>query len=131
MYFDMCREDFVLFADICFKSFGDRVKYWVTFNAPNVQVPLSYRSGISPPCHCSGIFGNCSKGDSEKEPFVAAHNIILSHAAAVHIYRNKYQVIYLLTRPHNFVVCFPMLVLQIKVERKLDLTFIQNIIKLL
>ncbi|KAI5414650.1 variant 2, Beta-glucosidase 46 [Lathyrus oleraceus] len=85
------QEDFVLFADICFKSFGDRVKYWVTFNAPNAQVSLSYRSGIAPPRHCSGIFGNCSKGDSEKEPFVAAHNIILSHAAAVHIYRNKYQ----------------------------------------
>jgi hypothetical protein len=30
---------------------------------------------------------------------VAAHNIILSHAAAVDIYRNKYQVIYLVTTP--------------------------------
>jgi len=93
MYFDMYREDFVLFADICFKSFGDRVKYWVTFNEPNLQVSLSYRYGEHPPCRCSGKFGNCSEGDSEKDPFVAAHNIILSHAAAVDIYRNRYQVI--------------------------------------
>ncbi|CAI8611448.1 unnamed protein product [Vicia faba] len=85
------QEDFVLFADICFKSFGDRVKYWVTFNEPNLHVSVSYRIGIHPPCRCSGKFGNCSKGDSEKEPFVAANNIILSRAAAVHIYRNKYQ----------------------------------------
>lgn len=28
----------------------------------------------------------------QREPFVAAHNIILSHAAAVDIFRSKYQV---------------------------------------
>ncbi|RDX58671.1 Beta-glucosidase 46, partial [Mucuna pruriens] len=85
------QEDFQLFADICFKSFGDRVKYWVTLNEPNYVIPLAYRLGTFPPCRCSSKFGNCSDGDSEKEPFVAAHNMILSHAAAVDIYRNKYQ----------------------------------------
>ncbi|CAJ1941290.1 unnamed protein product [Sphenostylis stenocarpa] len=85
------QEDFQFFADICFKSFGDRVKYWVTFNEPNYLVPLAYRGGRFPPCRCSSNFGDCSEGDSEKEPFVAAHNMILSHAAAVGIYRNKYQ----------------------------------------
>ncbi|KAM3749355.1 hypothetical protein ACB098_05G178100 [Castanea mollissima] len=49
------------------------------------------QSGIYPPCHCSWPFGNCSSGDSEKEPFIVAHNMILSHAAAVGIYRTKYQ----------------------------------------
>ncbi|KAA8515484.1 hypothetical protein F0562_018905 [Nyssa sinensis] len=85
------QEDFRYYADVCFKYFGDRVKYWVTFNEPNVQVIRGYRSGIYPPARCSGIFGNCSHGDSEREPFIAAHNIILSHAAAVQIYRTKYQ----------------------------------------
>ncbi|TKY54030.1 Beta-glucosidase 46 [Spatholobus suberectus] len=85
------QEDFQFFADICFKFFGDRVKYWVTFNEPNYLVPLAYRKGLFPPCRCSSKFGDCSEGDSEKEPFVAAHNMILSHAAAVDIYRNKYQ----------------------------------------
>ncbi|KAK7387786.1 hypothetical protein VNO78_22578 [Psophocarpus tetragonolobus] len=84
-------EDFQLFADICFKYLGDRVKYWVTFNEPNHLVPLAYRRGKFPPCRCSGEFGDCNEGDSEKEPFLAAHNMILSHAAAVDIYRNKYQ----------------------------------------
>lgn len=68
------------------------MKYWATFNEPNLQVTSGYRSGIYPPARCSSPFGNCNDGDSEKEPFVAAHNIILSHAAAVDIFRSKYQV---------------------------------------
>ncbi|XVF87695.1 hypothetical protein PTKIN_Ptkin18bG0141200 [Pterospermum kingtungense] len=85
------QEDFKYYADVCFKHFGDRVKYWATFNEPNVAAIRGYRSGIYPPSRCSGSFGNCSRGDSEIEPFVAAHNMILSHAAAVDIYRTKYQ----------------------------------------
>ncbi|XP_061347856.1 beta-glucosidase 45-like [Gastrolobium bilobum] len=85
------QEDFEYFADLCFKSFGDRVKYWVTFNEPEYLATYGYRRGQGPPCRCSNTFGNCSEGDSEKEPFVVAHNIILSHAAAVDIYRTKYQ----------------------------------------
>ncbi|TKY54029.1 Beta-glucosidase 18 [Spatholobus suberectus] len=34
------REDFAFYADICFKTFGDKVKYWVTFNEPNNLVSL-------------------------------------------------------------------------------------------
>lgn len=86
------REEFLYFADTCFKSFGDRVKYWATFNEPNLQVTSGYGSGIYPPARCPSPFGNCIDGDSEKEQFVAAHNIILSHAAAVDIFRSKYQV---------------------------------------
>ncbi|KAK9031380.1 hypothetical protein V6N11_032763 [Hibiscus sabdariffa] len=85
------QADFAYFADICFKSFGDRVKYWVTFNEPDYQVELGYRTGKFPPSRCSRPYGNCSYGDSEVEPFIAAHNIILAHIAAVHIYRTKYQ----------------------------------------
>ncbi|RAL39479.1 hypothetical protein DM860_003012 [Cuscuta australis] len=85
------QEDFGYFADICFKNFGDRVKHWVTFNEPNMFIPLGYRSGDYPPNRCSKPFGNCSQGDSEKEPFLAGHNVILAHAAAVNIYRTKYQ----------------------------------------
>ncbi|CAI0468223.1 unnamed protein product, partial [Linum tenue] len=47
--------------------------------------------GTFPPSRCSGHFGNCTAGDSETEPYIAAHNIILSHAAAVDVYRTKYQ----------------------------------------
>uniref|UniRef100_A0A2P2P6D8 Beta-glucosidase n=1 Tax=Rhizophora mucronata TaxID=61149 RepID=A0A2P2P6D8_RHIMU len=68
------------------------VKYWVTFNEPNVAAIRGYRSGVFPPSHCSGTFRNCSSGDSEREPFIAAHNMILSHAAVVDVYQTMYQV---------------------------------------
>ncbi|XP_038690384.1 beta-glucosidase 46-like isoform X3 [Tripterygium wilfordii] len=38
------QEDFVYFADICFRSFGGRVKYWVTFNEPNLVALYGYRT---------------------------------------------------------------------------------------
>ncbi|VVB12163.1 unnamed protein product [Arabis nemorensis] len=85
------REDFEHYADICFQYFGNRVKFWSTFNEPNVQVILGYRKGTYPPSQCSKAFGNCTRGDSDIEPLVAAHNIIRSHLAAVNIYRTKYQ----------------------------------------
>ncbi|KAL3519500.1 hypothetical protein ACH5RR_017649 [Cinchona calisaya] len=84
-------EDFKYYADICFKNFGDRVKYWVTFSEPNVFVIGAYHTRMFPPSRCSKPFRNCSAGDSEKEPFIAAHNIILAHAAAVKVYKTKYQ----------------------------------------
>ncbi|KAL9287648.1 Beta-glucosidase 47 [Arabidopsis thaliana] len=85
------REDFEHYANICFRYFGDRVKFWSTFNEPNVQVILGYRTGTYPPSRCSKTFGNCSCGDSYIEPLVAAHNIIRSHVAAVNLYRTKFQ----------------------------------------
>ncbi|KAL3596219.1 hypothetical protein D5086_007856 [Populus alba] len=85
------QEDFGYYADVCFKNFGDRVKHWTTFNEPNIQTIKSYRLGEYPPCRCSSPFGNCTHGDSEKEPFIAAHNMILAHATAVGVYRTKYQ----------------------------------------
>ncbi|KAK3024850.1 hypothetical protein RJ639_045067 [Escallonia herrerae] len=85
-------ENFGYYADISLKYFGDRVKYWATFNEPNILIMSGYRSGAYPPSRCTSPFGNCINGDSEKEPFVAAHNVILSHALAVDVYRTKYQV---------------------------------------
>ncbi|KFK28774.1 hypothetical protein AALP_AA7G045600 [Arabis alpina] len=85
------REDFEHYAEICFQYFGNRVKFWSTFNEPNVQVILGYRKGTYPPSRCSKSFGNCTQGDSYIEPLVAAHNIIRSHLAAVNIYRKNYQ----------------------------------------
>lgn len=85
------QEDFKYYAEICFKYFGDRVKYWATFNEPNAVAIYGYRYGTIAPGRCSGFFGNCESGDSEREPFIAAYNMILSHAEAVYIYRSKYQ----------------------------------------
>ncbi|KAF9623054.1 hypothetical protein IFM89_036190 [Coptis chinensis] len=85
-------EDFTAYADVCFKEYGDRVKSWMTFNEPNIQTVTGNDIGLSPPGRCSYPFGvNCTIGDSTTEPYLGAHNILLSHAAAVHLYRTKYQ----------------------------------------
>ncbi|MQL86354.1 hypothetical protein Taro_018899 [Colocasia esculenta] len=87
----LIQQDFTYFAEVCFKAFGDRVKYWTTFNEPNIRVKFGYLFGNHPPGRCSKPYGNCTIGDSATEPYIAAHNIILSHAAAAVIYKNKYQ----------------------------------------
>ncbi|KAL5721993.1 beta-glucosidase [Ranunculus cassubicifolius] len=84
-------NDFADYADFCFKTFGDRVKNWMTFNEPRVVAALGYDNGIFAPGRCSKSFGNCTEGNSATEPYIVAHNLILSHAAAVQRYRQKYQ----------------------------------------
>ncbi|XP_072995731.1 beta-glucosidase 1-like [Typha latifolia] len=78
---------FADYADFCFKTFGDRVKNWMTFNEPRVVAALGYDDGQFAPGRCT----NCSAGNSATEPYIVAHNLILSHAAAVKRYRDKYQ----------------------------------------
>lgn len=89
-------NDFEAYAEICFRAFGDRVKYWATVNEPNLFVPLGYTVGIFPPTRCAAphanplcITGNCSSA----EPYLAAHHVLLAHASAVEKYREKYQKI--------------------------------------
>ncbi|KAM3329683.1 hypothetical protein ACQJBY_026615 [Aegilops geniculata] len=85
-------DDYTMYADTCFKSFGDRVKHWVTINEPNVETLGGFDSGTWPPRRCSHPFGtNCAGGNSTTEPYIAAHHLLLAHASAVSLYRNKYQ----------------------------------------
>ncbi|KAB1224903.1 Beta-glucosidase 29 [Morella rubra] len=88
---DSFRNDYRDYADFCFKEFGDRVKYWVTFNEPNTFSSEGYSTGDTAPGRCSSYEGNCTAGDSATEPYVVAHHILLSHASAVKLYRQKYQ----------------------------------------
>ncbi|KAH9327698.1 hypothetical protein KI387_007876 [Taxus chinensis] len=83
--------DFVAYADICFREFGDRVKYWSTFNEPNIFAFAGYDTGNFPPQRCSYPFGNCTAGNSTVEPYIVAHNVLIAHAAAVELYREIYQ----------------------------------------
>lgn len=86
------RDDFSAFAETCFKEFGDRVKHWITFNEPSGFVLLGYNSGSFPPKRCSKHVGACISGDSGTEPYIAGHNVLLSHATTVDMYRKRYQV---------------------------------------
>ncbi|CAK8692258.1 unnamed protein product [Clavelina lepadiformis] len=70
------------YADFCFKTFGDRVKFWITFNEPYVVTWLGYGIGVFAP----GI--NNKPGTA---PYLAAHNIIRAHAKAYRTYEKKYK----------------------------------------
>lgn len=85
------QEEFVHFAETCFKNFGNRVKYWATMNEPNLLAELSYMRGFFPPLHCSPPFGKCKSGNSDIEPLIVLHNTILAHAKAVKLYRQQFQ----------------------------------------
>jgi beta-glucosidase/6-phospho-beta-glucosidase/beta-galactosidase len=83
-------SDFANYADVCFANFGDRVKKWATLNEPWTICLQGYMTGAFAPGRCSDR-SKCEKGDSSREGYVAAHNMLLSHGAAVKVYRDKYQ----------------------------------------
>ncbi|MEP7323712.1 MAG: GH1 family beta-glucosidase [Saprospiraceae bacterium] len=73
---------FAVYADTCFKSFGDRVKNWITINESWVVAILGYGLGVFAPGKKSMDY-----------PYLAGHHLILAHAKAVDVYRKKYQTI--------------------------------------
>ncbi|KAL3850803.1 hypothetical protein ACJIZ3_012685 [Penstemon smallii] len=85
-------KDFEEYAYTCFKAFGDRVKHWLTFNEPHGMAIQGYDLGVQAPGRCS-ILGHliCKNGKSSVEPYVVAHNILLSHAAAYHSYQHNFK----------------------------------------
>ncbi|CAL0334131.1 unnamed protein product [Lupinus luteus] len=85
-------NDFEDYANLCFKEYGKKVKLWTTLNEPHIFSTTGYASGTSAPGRCSDwLKQNCTGGDSSTEPYLVSHNLLLAHAAAIHIYRTKYQ----------------------------------------
>ncbi|KAL5766730.1 hypothetical protein ACOSP7_017347 [Xanthoceras sorbifolium] len=85
-------EDFRDYADVCFKAFGDRVKHWITLYEPMSYSVGGYTLPMLAPGRCSEWQGlNCTGGDSATEPYLVSHHQLLAHAAAVQLYKNKYQ----------------------------------------
>jgi len=72
-------DDFTAYARLCFQSFGDRVKHWITFNEPWVVAILGYGQGVFAPGRTS-----------TSEPYTAGHHILRSHAKAVRCYREEF-----------------------------------------
>ncbi|XP_057458049.1 beta-glucosidase 11-like [Lotus japonicus] len=92
-------KDFTAYADVCFREFGDRVKYWTTINEGNALAIGGYSAGFVPPQHCSpSSTYNCSRGNSSTEPYLVAHHVLLAHASAARLYRKKY-----LDTQHGFI----------------------------
>ncbi|KAL6598435.1 hypothetical protein ACP70R_046134 [Stipagrostis hirtigluma subsp. patula] len=80
-------ELFTDYADFCFKTFGDRVNHWFTFNEPRLVALSGYDQGVNPPLRCTKC---AAGGNSATEPYIVAHNFILAHAAVMARYRDKY-----------------------------------------
>ncbi|KAK4338764.1 hypothetical protein RND71_043251 [Anisodus tanguticus] len=93
-------KDFTAYADVCFKEFGDRVLHWTTVNEGNVFALGGYDIGFTPPGRCSPPFGigPCSRGNSSTEPYIAAHNMLLTHSSVFRLYKRKYK-----STQHGFV----------------------------
>ncbi|KAJ0593456.1 putative beta-glucosidase [Helianthus annuus] len=85
------QEEFLYLAEVCFKSFGDRVKYWITINEAKLIVEYAYLWGTTPPSRCSEPFGNCFDGNSDVEPIIAMHNMLLAHGRAAKLYHEYFQ----------------------------------------
>ncbi|XP_050203531.1 beta-glucosidase 24-like [Mercurialis annua] len=85
-------EDYKDFAELCFQKFGDRVKYWITLNEPWSFSSYGYDTGTMAPGRCSSWMNKaCKAGNSGTEPYIVNHNLILAHATAVRLYREKFQ----------------------------------------
>ncbi|XP_068602674.1 lactase/phlorizin hydrolase-like [Brachionichthys hirsutus] len=69
------------FCDFCFDTFGDRVKFWMTFNQPHTIAWSGYGLGHIPP----------NVRDPGTAPYRVAHNLIKAHATAYHTYDDKYR----------------------------------------
>ncbi|GFP78592.1 probable inactive beta-glucosidase 14 [Phtheirospermum japonicum] len=87
----LMQEEFVYFAETCFEYFADRVKYWITINEPALVSEMSYERAQYPPARCSPPFGRCANGNSDVEPLIVAHNMLLGHAKAAKLYRERFK----------------------------------------
>lgn len=86
----LIADDFVHYADVCFKKFGDRVKLWATLNEPWTYCFMGYDLGIFAPGRCSDR-SRCPNGQRGVEIYRAAHNMLLAHSKVVRHYRHQYQ----------------------------------------
>ncbi|KAK7499145.1 hypothetical protein BaRGS_00009692 [Batillaria attramentaria] len=69
------------YADVCFRTYGDRVQHWITFNEPFITSWMGYETGE----HAPGV-------QQDNATYLVAHNIIRSHVATYRLYQDKYRV---------------------------------------
>lgn len=83
-----CSDDFTAFADVCFREFGNTVKFWSTINEPNMLAFGGSGLGIKLPTPQT----NSYRGNSSTNQYIALHNMLLTHASTASLYKKKYKV---------------------------------------
>lgn len=68
-------KHFAYYADQCYRLFGDLVKYWFTFDEP----------------WCQSAQGRYESDEQNTKPYTIGYYMLLAHAEAVKVYREKYQ----------------------------------------
>ncbi len=68
-------NNFVYYANVCFENFGDIVKHWFTLNEP----------------WCTSVYEECEESEVGTLPYQIGHQLLIAHARAVKLYREKYQ----------------------------------------
>lgn len=68
------------YADLCFREFGGKVKRWITINEPWVISVLANGTGVDNPATVS-----------PEGTYVYGRHLLLGHARAVRLYREKYK----------------------------------------
>ncbi|XP_023029423.2 myrosinase 1 [Leptinotarsa decemlineata] len=69
------------YARVCFREFGDDVKYWLTFNEPKQTCHEGYASGGKAPLIISPGVGE----------YMCSRNLLLAHSKAWHLYNNEFR----------------------------------------
>ncbi|XP_057333573.1 myrosinase 1-like [Microplitis mediator] len=71
---------FVDYANVLFTAFGDKVKYWTTFNEPGFNCVVGYQGIYAPLINQSGI------GE-----YLCGHHTLLAHAKTYKMYNEKFR----------------------------------------
>ncbi|XP_036407776.1 beta-klotho [Megalops cyprinoides] len=69
------------YADFCFRTYGARVKYWITIHNPYLVAWQGYRTGLHAP----------GGTHSPQATFTVAHNLIRAHAKVWHTYNRHFR----------------------------------------
>ncbi|KAG5253042.1 beta-glucosidase [Salix suchowensis] len=86
-------NDFRDFVELCFQKFGDRVKHWITLNEPFMFSVNGYDTGTAAPGRVSTLenYPGQPKISGATEVYTVTHHLLLAHATAVKLYKEKYQ----------------------------------------
>jgi beta-glucosidase/6-phospho-beta-glucosidase/beta-galactosidase len=74
-------QHFVNYANLVFKTFGDRVKYWATFNEAHAFCKIIFVD----------ILAKVQKVDVANVPYKCGHNVLLAHARVYRLYQSSYK----------------------------------------